>query len=36
MYAALGVGMYIMITYLIDSNTRRLVQSIIKEIKTKA
>ena len=35
-YAALGVGMYIMITYLIDSNTRSLVQSIIKEIKTKA
>ena len=35
-YAALGVGMYIMITYLIDRNTRNLVQSIIKEIKTRA
>jgi len=35
MFGSLGVGLYIIITYLIDNKIRNLVQSIIKEIKTR-
>ena len=34
MFASFGVGLYIIITYLIDNKIRNLVQAIIKEIKT--
>ena len=35
MFAAFGVGLYIIITYLIDNKIRNLVHAIIYEIKTK-
>ena len=35
MFGSLGVGLYIIITYLIDNKIRNLVQAIIKEIKTR-
>ena len=35
MFAAFGIGLYIIITYLIDNKIRNLVQAIIKEIKTR-
>ena len=33
-FASFGVGLYIIVTYLIDNKIRNLVQAIIKEIKT--
>ena len=34
-FASFGVGLYIIVTYLIDNKIRNLVQAIIKEIKTR-
>ena len=35
MFGSLGVGLYIIITYLIDNKIRNLVHAVIYEIKTK-
>ena len=35
MFASFGVGLYIIITYLIDNKIRNLVHAVIYEIKTK-
>ena len=35
LFASLGIGLYIIITYLIDNKIRNLVHAIIYEIKTK-
>ena len=33
-FTSFGIGLYVIITYLIDNKIRNLVQNIIKEIKT--
>ena len=35
MFASFGIGLYIIITYLIDNKIRNLVHAVIYEIKTK-